>query len=163
MHTAFEHARPPSGRGALSARSYTQLSRSLHTSSAQIKELRRSLANATDEIAALEEELQNKSSMSTKGGSAREHLSLGFSHVGHALRMALSLPAATKKKVRKNSSLGRGGTLPMEDWQEFGGTCLFFPVGAFKETWDTFVMFLILYSAVTVPFRVCFGAEVRRT
>ena len=32
------------------------------------------------------------------------------------------------------------------------------PVGSWKEKWDLTILFLIFYSAVTVPLRVCFAA-----
>ena len=128
----------------------------------QIKELRRSLASAQDQITTLEEEVATLSKDSSGGGNARDHLSLAVSHMIQALKMLLRLNAGRDAKLkRKNSSVGLGGTLPMEDWPDYKGTCIFFPVAGFKESWDTCVMFLILYSAVTVPFRVCFGAEVR--
>ena len=48
--------------------------------------------------------------------------------------------------------------IPVNDW-EFARTTVFFPVAWWKEQWDTLVMFLILYSAVMVPFRICFASE----
>ena len=36
---------------------------------------------------------------------------------------------------------------------------VFFPVGFYKGKWDTIILFLILYSAVMVPFRSCFHAN----
>ena len=39
------------------------------------------------------------------------------------------------------------------------GACILFPCAPFKEAWDTMVLVLIIYSAVTVPFRVCFSSE----
>lgn len=35
---------------------------------------------------------------------------------------------------------------------------LIMPVGSWKEKWDLTILFLIFYSAVTVPLRVCFAA-----
>ena len=48
--------------------------------------------------------------------------------------------------------------IPTEHW-EIANTTVFFPVHPLKERWDALVMVLILYSAVIVPFRVCFGSE----
>ena len=36
---------------------------------------------------------------------------------------------------------------------------IFFPVGFYKSRWDLVVLFLIIYSAVMVPYRSCFHAD----
>ena len=38
-------------------------------------------------------------------------------------------------------------------------TCIIEPTAAWKGNWDLFIMFLILYSAISVPVRVCFNAS----
>jgi hypothetical protein len=37
--------------------------------------------------------------------------------------------------------------------------CLIRPDASWKEKWDLFILALILYSAIVVPFRICFQAE----
>ena len=37
--------------------------------------------------------------------------------------------------------------------------CIILPSGVWKERWDLIIMLLILYSAATVPVRVCFEAD----
>ena len=48
--------------------------------------------------------------------------------------------------------------IPVDGWEQ-AKTTVFFPISPWKEKWDTIVLFLILYSAVSVPFRVCFSSE----
>ena len=44
-----------------------------------------------------------------------------------------------------------------EDWTRWSAkTGLFFPAGPMKFKWDIFMLFLILYSSIIVPFRLCF-------
>ena len=40
-----------------------------------------------------------------------------------------------------------------------GEGCVILPTEPWKEMWDMWVLMLILYSAVMVPYRICFGAE----
>ena len=42
---------------------------------------------------------------------------------------------------------------------ERGSMCVILPTDPWKEAWDFFVLVLILYSAVVVPFRICFDAR----
>ena len=43
-----------------------------------------------------------------------------------------------------------------EDWTKYAThSGLFFPVAPIKFKWDLFMLVLILYSSVTVPFRLC--------
>ena len=51
-----------------------------------------------------------------------------------------------------------------EQSQEHNGACdtcypILLPASAWKEKWDLVVMLLIVYSAVTVPVRVCFASD----
>ena len=48
--------------------------------------------------------------------------------------------------------------MPEDEWQT-APTNVFFPCQPWKENWDVLILFLILYSAVIVPFRICFDAE----
>ena len=45
------------------------------------------------------------------------------------------------------------------DTREQTPRCIIFPTDDFKVAWDFTMMFLILYSAVTVPFRIAFKAD----
>ena len=45
-----------------------------------------------------------------------------------------------------------------DEWDE-ADTYVFNPRSKWKETWDMGVLLFILYSAVVIPFRICFSAE----
>lgn len=38
-------------------------------------------------------------------------------------------------------------------------TCLIYPSNVMKQCWDVVVVFLLLYTAIFVPFKVCFTDE----
>ena len=46
--------------------------------------------------------------------------------------------------------------MPEDEWQT-APTNVFFPCQPWKENWDVLILFLILYSAVIVPYRICFA------
>ena len=50
--------------------------------------------------------------------------------------------------------------IPLNDWEK-ENTKIFFPCSPWKNQWDTIVLFLILYSCVVVPFRICFASEAK--
>lgn len=49
-------------------------------------------------------------------------------------------------------------SIAVDDWETSNANVIF-PCEPWKENWDTLMVGLILYSAVMVPFRVCFSAE----
>jgi hypothetical protein len=53
---------------------------------------------------------------------------------------------------------GDGGSVRLDMWRQ-EKTSVIFPVHGYKEAWDTGMLLLILYSAVVIPFRVCFSSE----
>ena len=95
-----------------------------------------------------------KRQASTRTGTASgtrscgDHLSLSVQHFFHAMSSALCGPSepsdpdedqgAEVKRARKD-----GIFLPTDKW---------------KESWDLIVLNLIIYSAVMVPYRICFNA-----
>jgi hypothetical protein len=50
------------------------------------------------------------------------------------------------------------GVVSRDNWKQ-ANECIIFPVDPWKEAWDITILFLILYSAITVPLRLCFSAE----
>jgi hypothetical protein len=82
--------------------------------------------------------------------------------------------STTDKHVKKNSHLTHswayagvdaGGDhledhefVREDEWNE-AGTTVINPKSRWKETWDLGVLVFILYSAIVVPFRICFSAE----
>ena len=46
-----------------------------------------------------------------------------------------------------------------DEWGVVPSHCVINPRSRWKEAWDLTVLFFILYSAVVVPFRICFSAE----
>lgn len=68
-----------------------------------------------------------------------------------ACRPSSTVEAASEQKD-KQDDIPVGQTDPEESG-------MILPTYAWKERWDILIMFLILYSAVAVPIRVCFDAE----
>ena len=112
--------------------------------------------------------------------SAMQHLRLGMERLVADCQTALAEPF-TKRKPRHSgveaarhttsqydSSIGRGMVIPTtlpemiyaEDWEKWQTKAgVLFPSGTFKFRWDLVIVIVILYSSVTVPFRLCMGKE----
>ena len=123
----------------------------------------------------------NESAASTfsdmNAGTASDHFNIGTSHLRQAAQLALFGPArpAEAADVTLSGPVQSGPSAypssavsPMVDSDEEdengmarpGRTySVFLPVDPWKETWDLVVLMFILYSAVMVPYRICFSAD----
>ena len=101
------------------------------------------------------------------------HLHLTFQHIARAMFVACC-PVSWRAKIEPvRASQGQSSSyLKLDDGNEveldeqgtplsraLAARWLIMPIGTWKEKWDIFVLFLIIYSAVVVPLRVCFEAE----
>jgi len=101
-------------------------------------------------------------------GTAADHYSLGLSHIKHAMKLTIFGSSAGGARPHTGANVEHtGGAEPETDADAIkkhqdavkGGTNgVFLPVHAWKEIWDLWVLMLILYSAVMVPYRICFSA-----
>jgi hypothetical protein len=99
-------------------------------------------------------------------GTAADHFKLGCAHIGHSFKLFISCgragqrkpPPAPAKVARASSSEDD------EDEREdakvvcTGEHGVILPTEGWKEMWDVWVLALILYSAVMVPYHICFEA-----
>ena len=70
------------------------------------------------------------------------------------------LPQLNENKIYSNEGPFEDHEYLLDDeWGVLPSNCIIYPKSKWKETWDLTVLFMILYSAVTVPFRICFSAE----
>ena len=102
--------------------------------------------------------LQDEANGTARQKSCGEHLSLAMSHLWHAFVMAL--PCSGPPKRDYNQVEG-----DMDEDEEDAATSqarrtgIFIPTDQWKECWDMIVLVCILYSAVFVPYRICFSAH----
>ena len=89
----------------------------------------------------------------TQAGTASDHLAIGFAHIRRAVGLKIfgpgdqlsTEPEPTQVEDEEDEDEKiRGIILPTYQW---------------KEHWDVLILVFILYSAVTVPFRICFDAD----
>ena len=91
------------------------------------------------------------------GGTASDHYALGWAHLKHAIKLTFCAGGAKGSSARA----AEPPPTPQADDVNDGEPNLrgvFLPTHAWKEIWDLYVLVLILYSAVTVPYRICFNA-----
>ena len=65
---------------------------------------------------------------------------------------------ALSNRAKQTDILEDDEYLLEDEWDE-ADTYVFNPRSKWKETWDMGVLLFILYSAVVIPFRICFSAE----
>ena len=82
---------------------------------------------------------------------AAMHCCMAFSSAGKPTNIPSEEPA-TKKLVPAGSDVAR------EEWRSVKG-CVIFPINPVKEAWDIGILLFILYSSISIPIRVCFGAD----
>ena len=67
--------------------------------------------------------------------------------------------APLDSRHRQNDQLQDHEYVYEGEWEQMGQCSVIYPKSRWKETWDPFILSFILYSAVVVPFRICFDAE----
>ena len=88
-------------------------------------------------------------------GTAADHYSLGSAHLGRAISLTCC-PGQQRKSGVAPATLSPVKSLD-EDITQQRAACIFYPTDGWKEAWDMFILFAILYSAVLVPYRICFN------
>jgi len=80
-----------------------------------------------------------------------EHFSLSVQHLCHAVKTAVCGPANPKDAMEEEDE---------EDEAALNARAagVFLPTDKWKETWDLLVLNMIIYSAISVPYRICFDA-----
>jgi hypothetical protein len=84
-------------------------------------------------------------------------LSIGFSHLRRASQLAIFGP--NTEQAGTEVTLRRGSEVEKEDEVEDDKNGVFLPNEPWKEIWDMAILTFILYSAIFVPFRICFDAS----
>lgn len=97
-------------------------------------------------------------------GTAADHYMLGMSHIKHAIKLTIFGSSAGGSRPHTGADVqDRGANDDVLGEPEVKATKsvtngVFLPIHAWKELWDLWVLMLILYSAVMVPYRICFSA-----
>jgi len=91
-------------------------------------------------------------------GTAVDHFSLAKDHLGHAI----SLAVFGGGRGRQSANVGEvayvaRGQAPTENSER--RRCVIVPTDSWKESWDIVILTFILYSAVMVPFHICFKTD----
>lgn len=92
-------------------------------------------------------------------GTASDHMSMAWAHFQRAVAIALGCHSSKQ-------SQGKAASEPEQQQQQSetgagppSGRCAAInPNSSWKEAWDLYVLTFILYSAVMVPFRICFNS-----
>lgn len=101
-------------------------------------------------------ELISRRSDGIQTGTAGDHWALARAHTWHALRLQICGPTKSSTAVTpvvKPAEMLDGSKEAVEP-----SSCVILPSYAWKESWDLAILMAILYSAVTVPYRICFSA-----
>jgi hypothetical protein len=85
-------------------------------------------------------------------GTAGDHFRMSFAHLRQGL--ALLLGGGGTDVTYRTAKEARA----VDDDDEVQDSTVIFPTDNWKETWDLWVLVLILYSAVMVPYRICFNS-----
>ena len=88
-------------------------------------------------------------------GTAAEHFAIGWSHLRLAIRLTFSRNVPLERVASRSTSVKEETLLLEEDQVPSNG--VFLPTQGWKEVWDLWVLTFILYSAVMVPYRICFS------
>ena len=97
-----------------------------------------------------------------ESGTFGDHMSLARQHFCHAFCSALR--CWQPHRNRRGSEDMTGGFVNDDEEEEEStrsarDACVFLPTDTWKERWDILILLFILYSAVTVPYRICFSAN----
>lgn len=96
-------------------------------------------------------------------GTASDHFKMGVSHLQRSIQLLFTRGSgaddvtyvpAEKPDLAAIAIAG----VPADDDESVPrrGNCIIFPTDNWKEGWDLWVLLFILYSAVMVPYRICF-------
>jgi|LauGreDrversion2_2_1035103.scaffolds.fasta_scaffold04374_2 CRP-like cAMP-binding protein len=108
-------------------------------------------------------------------GTASDHFALGWAHIWRGVRLSVGcLQSASAVHPKSNIYDGKKGFqvatqgeeenplsddyLP-DDQVHLPKNGVFLPTRPWKESWDMLILVMIMYSAIMVPFRICFDAE----
>lgn len=96
-------------------------------------------------------------------GTANDHLVIGIAHLKRAASLAVFGPGA-RPASGADVSVAPAAAAPEEEQKDANGAIkrpwgIILPTDSWKETWDVVVLQFILYSAVMVPYRICFDAS----
>lgn len=81
--------------------------------------------------------------------SASEHFALGWAHLARGVKMTFGCVKPVPVRLE---------TVPDDVHEAPPKNGVFLPIQPWKELWDLVVLVFILYSAVMVPFRICFDS-----
>ena len=89
---------------------------------------------------------------------AKQHPSLSQAF---ASAQAAERECKVQRRISREQGDARIERVPEGEWQRWAGreNCLFFPSGPRKTAWDIMMLGLILYSCVSVPFRIGMGKD----
>ena len=93
--------------------------------------------------------------------TALDHWSLAMHHAAHAVRILLCGPAVEHPSDHViDTGVAKEVSIGYEDTEARRALLrgVFLPTDKWKESWDIAILVLILYSAVFVPYRICFSA-----
>ena len=95
-------------------------------------------------------------------GTASDHFKMGVSHLQRSIQLLFTrgsgaddvtyVPAEKPNLV----AVAIAGVPADDESVPRRGNCIIFPTDNWKEGWDLWVLMFILYSAVMVPYRICF-------
>ena len=93
-------------------------------------------------------------------GNAGDHFSLGLSHIGHAVKLAFccATPGGKPQRIQRAAPPSASSYDDDDEEKSPRFCCIILPNNPWKEFWDLIILAFILYSAVMVPFRICFDA-----
>jgi len=100
-------------------------------------------------------------------GTASDHFSMGVAHLRRSIQLAICGPG---NYPASGADVSQQVVVPAESAASAGGdeddssskakaSGVIIPTQQWKEIWDLVVLMFILYSAVMVPFRICFDAS----
>lgn len=112
-------------------------------------------------------------------GTASDHFKIGMAHLWRSVQLSCgggnrpasgadvtldeaalpSVASPSKSGGADRSGGGEGGPSGNRSGMCTGAGGVVLPTESWKESWDLWVLLLILYSALFVPYRICFGDE----
>ena len=89
-----------------------------------------------------------------RSGTASDHFLLSMQHLCHAITTAVTGPPDPSKAQALEEEEEED-----EEVRRARDAKVFLPTDKWKETWDLVVLQMIIYSAVMVPYRICFDSQ----
>jgi hypothetical protein len=90
-------------------------------------------------------------------GTAADHWEMGWAHLRRSLQLSC-WPSSKPADGADVSSLQQSFEEEEDPSNSKPTNGVFLPTQSWKEVWDLFVLMFILYSAVMVPYRICFNS-----